>query len=64
MKHFPNERPPAKIEGLEHTQAPLLASRRTVILFALVLYFAGFFTGAIAFGEILIASIPNQEAAR
>ena len=64
MKHFPAERHPVKLEGLEHTQAPLLASRRTVILLALVLYFAGFFTGAIAFGEVLIASIPKQEAAR
>lgn len=64
MKHFPNERHPAKIEGLEHTQAPILASRRTVILLAVVLWLAGFFTGAIAFGEVLIASIPKQEAAR
>lgn len=64
MKHYPSARQPAKIEGLEHTHAPFTASRRTIILLALVLWLAGFFTGAIAFGEVLIASIPNLEEAR
>lgn len=64
MKHFPTDRHPAKIEGLSLTRAPVALPRKTALLVAAVLFFAGFFVGAIAFGEVLVRSIPNQEDAR
>lgn len=64
MKHYPSDRHPAKIEGLSHTRAPVAFPRKTALLLAAVLFLAGFFVGAIAFGQVLIASIPKQEAAR
>lgn len=64
MKHFPTDRRPVHIEGLTHTRAPVSCSRKTALLFAAVLFFLGFFAGAIAFGEVLIRSIPSQEASQ
>jgi len=57
MKHFPATRAPARLAGLgahiEHTR-PESYSRTTAALLGAVFYAAGFFTGAILFGEILL----------
>lgn len=63
MRHFPSDRAPARIEGLEHTPSPRGLSRTTACLLAALLFLSGFFVGAIAFGEVLIRSIPSTEAA-
>ena len=54
MKHYPATRSPAHIAGIEHTRAPVALPRKTALLAAAVIYAAGFFTGAILFGEALL----------
>lgn len=57
MKHFPHpDRGPARIDGITVTSSPWHASRLTRVLAAVVLFVAGFFTGAIAFGSALVHS--------
>lgn len=57
MKHFPASRAPAHLTGLSDnlTQSTTTTLRRsTALLFAAVIFAAGFFSGAIVFGLALV----------
>lgn len=56
MKHYPRPYGPARLEGLTHACAPLTVTRTNIVLFAAVLFAAGFFLGAISFGSLLVHS--------
>ncbi|MBI5689282.1 MAG: hypothetical protein HZC55_04235 [Verrucomicrobia bacterium] len=54
MKHFPATRWHPPLAGISQTRAPRALPLSTAALFGAVLYAAGFFTGAILFGELLL----------
>lgn len=60
MKHYPAARSPVHLAGLTHMRAPWYASRKTIVLLVLVAFTAGLFIGGIAFGEVLVRSIPVE----
>lgn len=54
MKFTPPRPFSPRLEGLTHERAPLTVRRSTVLLFAAVMFAAGFFIGACAFGTVLV----------
>lgn len=59
MRHFPS--PPyghsaARLQCVDSMQAPFTPARSTVVLALVLAFAAGFFTGAILFGELLVRS--------
>ncbi len=60
MKHFPASRGPAKFSTVSngHLRAPITCTRTTAWLLAACLFSAGFFSGAILFGEALLRLTP------
>lgn len=57
MKHFPAHRFHPQLAGLSTSRAPVARGRG--LLVAAVCYAAGFFTGAILFGELLLTQFSR-----